>query len=84
MPTAPVCLPGASHEQRSLVGYSPQGHKESNRTEHTRPINKEAIFNVNIHTGKTGEERAKGEGIMAHFTFLCDKLLGNRCFMTDR
>ena len=30
----PVFLPGESHRQRSLVGYSPQGHKESNRTEH--------------------------------------------------
>ena len=25
----PVFLPGEPHEQRSLVGYSPQGHKES-------------------------------------------------------
>ena len=25
----PVFLPGESHGQRSLVGYSPQGHKES-------------------------------------------------------
>ena len=25
----PVLLPGKSHEQRSLVGYSPWGHKES-------------------------------------------------------
>ena len=24
----PVFLPGESHEQRSLVGYSPWGHKE--------------------------------------------------------
>jgi len=27
-------LPGESHEERSLVGYSPWGHKESNLTEH--------------------------------------------------
>ena len=27
--TTPVFLPGESHGQRSLVGYSPQGHKES-------------------------------------------------------
>ena len=26
---APVVLPGESHEQSSLAGYSPQGHKES-------------------------------------------------------
>ena len=29
----PVFLPGESHEQRSLMGYSPQGHKESDTTE---------------------------------------------------
>ena len=28
-------LPGESHEQRSLVGYSPWGHKELNTTEVT-------------------------------------------------
>ena len=31
----PVFLPGESHGQRSLVGYSPRGHKESDTTEHT-------------------------------------------------
>ena len=31
----PVFLPGKSHRQRSLVGYSPQGYKESDMTEHT-------------------------------------------------
>ena len=29
----PVFLPGKSHGQRSLVGYSPQGRKESDMTE---------------------------------------------------
>ena len=29
----PVFLPGESHGQRSLVGYSPQGRKESDMTE---------------------------------------------------
>ena len=32
LPT-PVFLPGESHEQRSLVGYSPWGHKELDTTE---------------------------------------------------
>src|SRR5574340_1109912 len=31
----PVFLLGKSHEQRSLVGYSPRGCKESDTTEHT-------------------------------------------------
>ena len=30
---SPVGLPGESHGQRSLVGYSPWGHKESDTTE---------------------------------------------------
>ena len=29
----PVLLPGKSYGRRSLVGYSPWGHKESDRTE---------------------------------------------------
>ena len=32
----PVCLPGKSHAQRSLDGYSPQGCKESDMSEHTQ------------------------------------------------
>ena len=31
----PLFLPGESHGQRSLVGYSPWGHKESDMTEVT-------------------------------------------------
>ena len=31
-----VFLPGESHRQRSPVGYSPQHHKESETTQHTR------------------------------------------------
>ena len=31
----PVFLPGEFHGQRSLVGYSPQGHKDSDTTEVT-------------------------------------------------
>ena len=30
----PVFLPGKSHGQKSLEGYSPQGHKELDTTEH--------------------------------------------------
>ena len=33
MATHPVLLPGESHGQRSLVGYSPSGLKESDMTE---------------------------------------------------
>ena len=30
----PVFLPGESHGQRSLVGYSPRGHKKLDMAEH--------------------------------------------------
>ena len=33
---APLFLPGKPYGQRSLVGYSPWGHKESDVTEHTQ------------------------------------------------
>ena len=32
MVTPPVFLPGEFHGQRSLAGYNPQGHKESDTT----------------------------------------------------
>ena len=32
----PMFLPEESHGQRSLVGYNPQGNKESDRTERLR------------------------------------------------
>ena len=35
MGTTPVFLPGEFHGQRSLVGYSPWDHKESDMTEVT-------------------------------------------------
>ena len=35
-----VFLPGESHEQRSLVGYSPWSCKELDKTEHRRVFNR--------------------------------------------
>ena len=32
----PVFLPGKSHGQKNLVGYSPWGHQELDVTDHTR------------------------------------------------
>ena len=44
----PVFLPGKSHGQRSLVGYSPWDHKELDRTEHihAKYINKEKELTI--------------------------------------
>ena len=46
----PVFLPGESHGQKSLVGYSTQSHKESDRTEatyqHTSEIKGLEIYQI--------------------------------------
>ena len=40
----PVFLPGKSHGQRSLVGYSPQGHKELDMNEATSVHMTEVVY----------------------------------------
>ena len=42
----PVFLPGKSHGQRSLVGYSPQGRKESDKTEQLHFLSHKIIFTM--------------------------------------
>ena len=44
----PVFLPGKFHGQRSLVGYSPWGRKESDMTEHTH-THTHTHTNTHIH-----------------------------------
>ena len=54
----PVFLLGESHGQRSLVGYSPWGCKESDTTErltHTQPDHAgDSLLNLQIKTGMQG------------------------------
>ena len=44
-----VFLSGKSHGQRSLVGYSPQGHKESDMTERLTLIPGSQLSNIYQH-----------------------------------
>ena len=44
----PVSLPGESHGQRSLAGYSPWGHKELDMTETTW-----RAYTLNLKSGKS-------------------------------
>ena len=46
----PVLLPGESHGRRSLVGYSPWGHKESDTTEplHFHALGKEMATHSSV------------------------------------
>ena len=43
----PVFLPGKFHGQRSLLEYSPWGHKETGMTEHTHTHSKVWCFFLN-------------------------------------
>ena len=56
----PVLLPGKSHRQRSLVGYSPWGHEELGTTErlHFYALEKEMATHSSVLAGRipgTGE-----------------------------
>ena len=44
----PVFLPGESHGQRSLAGYSLWGHKELDTTERLSTAQKEMIMNEDL------------------------------------
>ena len=46
---APVCLPGKSHGQRSLVGYSPLGHKELDKAVYCHPVYLTYMQSVCMH-----------------------------------
>ena len=44
----PVFLPGESHGRRNLVGYSPQGHKESDITERLHFLSFQKVAFTNL------------------------------------
>ena len=53
----PVLLPGEFHGQRSLAGYSPWGHKESDTTEqltHTQAVLSLFCVGVRVCSDFTG------------------------------
>ena len=65
----PVFLPGKTHGRRSLIGYSPQGHKGSDTTEWLHFMgfsggsdSKESACNVVNLGSVSGSGRSSGEG----------------------
>ena len=59
----PVFLPGKSHGQRSLAGYSPWGHKESEMTEQlilSYPLLILSIKKSSVWRGKDCTEASSG------------------------
>ena len=68
MATTPVFLPGKTHGQRSLVGSSPWGRRESDTTEptHTHPpththTHTQLSFSCHDHMGSGGSERVTAQ-----------------------
>ena len=56
----PVFLPGESHRQRSLAGYSPWGHKESGTTERSStPWHSNGFYRV--YSGSQNETAKLGQ-----------------------
>ena len=51
----PVFLPGESHGQRSLAGYSPQGYTESNTTEATMSSSKHKVERDGVRRENLGD-----------------------------
>ena len=70
----PVLLPGKSHGQRSLVGYSPWGRKESETTErlHLHALEKEMATHFSVlawripGTGEPGGRPSMGSHRVGH------------------
>ena len=50
MATTPVFLPGESHGQRSLAGYSPWGGKKSDTTEGTLACRDTSLLTIVLST----------------------------------
>ena len=55
----PVVLPGESHGHRSLEGYRPQGHKESNTTEATQNAHTQVAIVKKSDTNSVAQRRQK-------------------------
>ena len=64
-PPTPVCLPGKSHGQRNLAGYSPWGHKrvECNLPIKQQQIIKNIISNDGTLYGKKTSSLGDGLGV---------------------
>ena len=55
----PLFLPQKFHGQRSLVGYSPQGHKECGMTEY---------MHIHTHIHTPGRWKAQGLEVQGHYS----------------
>ena len=69
----PIFLPGKSHGQRNLVGYSPWGRKELDTTEHTHAVEglKSKLNSLNfMNSRKLVKITDKSSGIYYHLCLI--------------
>ena len=64
----PIFLPGESHGQRSLAGYSPWGYKESDTTEHT-------TIHTTWHLNRQGPQQSRCQVFNENSSLTCPELL---------
>ena len=80
MQPTPVFSPGESHGQRSLAGYSPWGHKESDTTERlSTSLNREDLLNP-LYAGLPPSLPGGKSNISCVFTILLTGHVEN-CFV---
>ena len=70
----PVLLPGESHGQKSLVGYSPWGRKESDRTEGFHFLSLSFTLYSQTFSLHDNVDIAAFITIQSHSVYLCVKL----------
>ena len=68
----PVLLPGKSHWRRSLVGYSPQGRKESDTTERLH-----FHFHVCVHSAIQSCPALRPHGLVPWTYYVCSLIYIN-------
>ena len=71
----PLFLPGESHGQRSLVGYSPWGRKESGTTEWLSTPLHSYIYHISLSNlitfSKIFSPQERNERFLFHFPYIC-------------
>ena len=72
-PPTPVSLPGEAHGQRSLVGYSPCGHKESDMSETLSTSERVDVMKLPLQKLKCCMKTAAAELLQSCPT-LCDPI----------
>ena len=79
----PVFLPGKSHGQRSLVGYSPWGHKESDTTERLNGSSSRSPVTCPFHPHNSSHSMLSLLSCLFVFPLNCGLLENRNCILLN-